>query len=122
LGTGDERQADRQTDRQVPRTSQHTHPPKKKTKKGERIKRVYEATGVTKIDVTDQGVVRIAGPTNGAVLRAREMLELVQVGVLGGWVGWWWVAVLVGLVGGAWRRAGGNWGGWGGNRLTVSIT
>jgi hypothetical protein len=41
---------------------------------------VYEATGVTKIDVTDQGVVRIAGPTNGAVLQAREMLELMQVG------------------------------------------
>lgn len=56
------------------------------TPQGERIKRVYEETGVTKIDVTDQGVVRIAGPTNGAVLRAREMLELLQVRV-GGWVG-----------------------------------
>lgn len=66
---------------------------------GERIKRVYEATGVTKIDVTDQGVVRIAGPTNGAVLRAREMLELVQVRFLA--LVFWGVA------------AGGPWGvGW----------
>lgn len=58
----------------------YTHPFTQHQQQGERIKRVYEATGVTKIDVTDQGVVRIAGPTNGAVLRAREMLELVQVG------------------------------------------
>lgn len=46
---------------------------------GERIKKVYEATGVTRIDVTEEGVIRIAGPTQGSVLKAREMLELVQV-------------------------------------------
>jgi hypothetical protein len=45
---------------------------------GERINRVYEATGVSKIDVKD-GLVRIVGPTNAAVLQAREMLELIQV-------------------------------------------
>ena len=47
-------------------------------KKGERIKKVYEMTGVTRIDVTD-GLIRISGPTNGSVLKAREMLELFQV-------------------------------------------
>jgi hypothetical protein len=45
---------------------------------GENIKRVYEATGVSKIDVND-GIIRIVGPSNAAVLHAREMLELLQV-------------------------------------------
>ncbi len=103
----------------------HTHsPPSRPTPfihQGERIKRVYEVTGVTKIDVTDQGVVRIAGPTNGAVLQAREMLELMQVG---GWVGrsvgrlahagGWWV--------GGWVEEGGKRGHAGRQALCTSAT
>lgn len=48
-------------------------------KKGENIKRVYDETGVTKIDV-NEGVVRLIGPSIQAVTKAREMLEFQQVG------------------------------------------
>lgn len=47
-------------------------------KKGSYINKVYEATGVSKIDVHD-GLVRVVGPSMTAVNRAREMLEFHQV-------------------------------------------
>jgi hypothetical protein len=56
----------------------HTEALTQKCGQGAHINRVYELTGVTKIDVHD-GVVRVVGPTNAAVMKARELLEFQQV-------------------------------------------
>lgn len=47
-------------------------------KKGAYVNKVYEATGVSKIDI-DDGVIRVVGPSMTAVNKAREMLEFQQV-------------------------------------------
>jgi len=47
-------------------------------KKGAYVNKVYEATGVSHIDIRD-GVVHIMGPSMTAVTKAREMLEFHQV-------------------------------------------
>ena len=50
-------------------------------KKGERVNRVLAETGVSSINVGDDGMIRVVGPTVAAVMKAREMLELVQEGI-----------------------------------------
>ena len=47
-------------------------------KKGAHLNKVYEATGVSHIDVSD-GLIRIVGPSMTAVTKAKEMLEFHQV-------------------------------------------
>ncbi|GAB5032988.1 Hypothetical protein NocV09_01101780 [Nannochloropsis oceanica] len=47
-------------------------------KKGERVKRVLAETGVSSINVGDDGMIRVVGPTVATVMKARELLELVQ--------------------------------------------
>ena len=47
-------------------------------KGGENMNRVFAETGVSSINVGDDGMIRVAGPTSAAVMKAREMLELIQ--------------------------------------------
>ena len=47
-------------------------------KQGSRINSVRAESGVDSINIGDDGIIRVVGPTNASVLKARELLELVQ--------------------------------------------